>query len=73
MPVHSPRLVIWQLRDRGVDILAATEDQTNELPDDELLRLATSLSRVHLISDLELIAKATDPDYWTNRVEQLPL
>jgi len=26
-----------------------------------------------LISDLELIAKATDPDYWRNRVEQLPL
>ena len=39
--VHLPRPVIWQLRDRGVDILAATEEQTNELPDEELLRLAT--------------------------------
>ena len=26
-----------------------------------------------LIFDLELIAKATDPDYWRNRIEQLPL
>jgi len=26
-----------------------------------------------MIVDLELIAKATDPDYWKNRVEQLPL
>lgn len=26
-----------------------------------------------LIQDLELIAKGTDPDYWRNRVEQLPL
>jgi hypothetical protein len=26
-----------------------------------------------IILDLELIAKATDPDYWRNRVEQLPL
>jgi hypothetical protein len=92
-----------------VDILAATEEQTNELPDDELLALATSQSRVIVtqdirfrvmaedwqctartfaslvfghqryvsfgqsISDLELIAKATDPEYWRNRLEQLPL
>ena len=26
-----------------------------------------------MIFDLELIAKATDPDYWQNRIEQLPL
>ena len=107
--VHVPRPVIWQLRDRGVDILAATEEHANELPDDELLTLATSLSRVvvtqdirfrvmaedwrragrtfaglvfghqryvsfgQMISDLELIAKATDSDYWRDRVEQLPL
>ena len=107
--VHVPRPVIWQLRGRGVDILAATEEHTNELPDDELLTLATSLSRVlvtqdirfrvmaedwqrngrtfaglvfghqryvsfgQMISDLELIAKATDSDYWRDRIEQLPL
>jgi hypothetical protein len=107
--VHVPAPVIFQLRSRRVDILAATEEQTNELPDDELLTLATSLSRVvitqdirfrvmaencqridrqfaglvfahqryvsfgQLIYDLELIAKATDCDYWRNRIEQLPL
>jgi len=26
-----------------------------------------------LIADLEIIAKATDRDYWQNRIEQLPL
>ncbi len=60
--MHLRRLVIWQLRDRGVGVSAAAEEQTNELPDDELFRLATSLSRVQSISDVELIAKATDPD-----------
>ncbi|HWX18385.1 MAG TPA: DUF5615 family PIN-like protein [Candidatus Binatia bacterium] len=107
--VHVPRPAILQLRDRSVDILAATEEETNELPDDELLTIATSLRRVlvtqdirfrvmaenwlrtgqrfaglvfahqryvsfgQLIADLELIAKATDSDYWQSRVEQLPL
>jgi hypothetical protein len=107
--VHVPGPVILQLRLRDVDILAATEENTNRLPDDQLLTLATSLQRVlvtqdirfrvlaencqrtnhpfaglifahqryvsygQLISDLELIAKATDADFWKNRVEQLPL
>jgi hypothetical protein len=107
--VHVPAPVILQLRLRGVAILAATEEETNELADGELLGLATSLERVmvtqdirfrvmaenwqktgtsfaglvfahqrsvsfgQLIADLELIAKATEPDYWRNRVQQLPL
>lgn len=107
--VHVPGPVVWQLRRRGVDILAATEEQTNELPEDELLTLTTSQSRVvvtqdirfrvmaeewqrtgrtfaglvfghqryvgfgQMISDLELIAKGTDPEYRRNRVEPLPL
>jgi hypothetical protein len=98
-----------QLRSRGVDLLAATEENTNELLDHQLLVLATSENRVmvtqdirfrvlaedwqrvgksfaglifahqryvsfgQMIMDLELIAKATDPEYWKNRVEQLPL
>ena len=107
--VHVPRPVIMQLRSRGVDLLAATEENTNELLDHQLLVLATSENRVmvtqdirfrvlaedwqrvgksfaglifahqryvsfgQMIMDLELIAKATDPEYWKNRVEQLPL
>jgi hypothetical protein len=31
------------------------------------------LSFGELIDDLELIARATDSDYWLNRIEQLPL
>jgi Domain of unknown function (DUF5615) len=101
--------VIEQLRRRGVDILAATEENTRELRDDELLELATSVRRVmvtqdirfrvraeawqrtgrrfaglvfahqrfvsfgQMVFDLELIAKATNPDFWENRIEQLPL
>jgi hypothetical protein len=107
--VHVPGPVIFQLRLRSVDILAATEEGTNELLDHELLALATSLSRVtvtqdirfrvlaenwqrlerqfsglifahqryvsfgEMISDLDLISKATDREYWQNRVAQLPL
>jgi hypothetical protein len=101
--------VILQLRSLGVDVLAATEEHANELPDHQLLVLASSEQRVmvtqdirfrvlaenwqsigktfaglvfahqryvsfgEMIMDLELIAKATDPEYWKNRVEQLPL
>lgn len=107
--VHVPGPVILQLRLREVDILAATEEGTNELEDEKLLALATSLSRLMvtqdirfrlmafewqraqkrfaglvfahqkyvsfrtMIADLDLIAKATDADYWENRIEQLPL
>jgi hypothetical protein len=44
--VHVPGPVIAQLRYREVDILAATEEGTNELPDDELLNVAGLLRRV---------------------------
>lgn len=106
---HVSGPVIHQLRARDVDIFAATEEETKELPDDELLELSTSLKRVmvtqdirfrvlaedwqrterafaglvfahqryvsygQLIVDLEIIAKATDVEYWRSRVEQLPL
>lgn len=107
--VHVPGPVILQLRLRDVDILAATEEETNQLPDEELLAVSTSMNRImvtqdirfrvlaeewqragrpfaglvfahqryvsfgQLVRDLELIAKATDRDYWQNRIEQLPL
>ena len=107
--VHVPSPVILQLRLRDVDILAATEEGTNRLPDEELLRVSSSLQRImvtqdirfrvlaeswqrmnvpfaglvfahqryvsfgQMIFDLELIAKATDSEFWRNRVEQLPL
>jgi len=47
--VHVPGPAIQQLRRRGVDVLAATEEGTNELRDHELLALAESLQRVMVI------------------------
>ncbi len=107
--VHVPGPVILQLRLRGVDIAAATEEGHERMKDAALLALATEQSRVmvtqdirfrvlaeewqrmghsfaglvfahqrrvsfgEMIADLELIAKATDSNFWRNRVEQLPL
>ena len=98
--VHVPRTVVLQLRSRSVDVLAATEKEVSELPDGQLLALATRDKRVmvtqdirfrvlaeswqrtgkhfaglvfahqryvsfgQMIVDLELIAKATDLEYW---------
>src|SRR6266566_1962789 len=58
--VHVPGPVILQLRDRGVDILAATEEETNELPDDNLLTLSTSPSRVLITQDIRFRVMAED-------------
>ena len=103
--VHVPGPVILQLRLRGVDIFAATEQGNFELPDDDLLELKRAMvtqdirfrvraedwqregrafgglvfahqrfvSYGELVLDLQLIATATDSDYWRNRIEQLPL
>ncbi len=98
MDAHIPRAITEQLRLRGIDVLAATEEGTNRLPDDELLETASTLGRVvfthdirfralaerwqregrqfaglayghaegasigQYVRDLELIAKASDPD-----------
>jgi hypothetical protein len=107
--VHVPGPVILQLRLRGVDISAATEEGHERKSDEELLTIATRAGRImvtqdigfrvlaedwqragrdfaglvfahqrrvsfgEMISDLELIAKGTDSDFWRNRIEQLPL
>lgn len=44
--VHVPAPIILQLRLRNVDIVAATEEGTSQLMDEDLLALATSLGRV---------------------------
>lgn len=107
--VHVPGPVILQLRLRGVDIAAATEEGHERLEDAVLLALATEQGRVmvtqdirfrvlaedwqrserlfaglifahqrrvsfgEMVVDLELVAKATEPAFWRNRVAQLPL
>lgn len=50
--VHVPGPVILQLRLRDVDILAATEEDTQRLPDDQLLALSNSLRRVVVTQDI---------------------
>src|SRR5688572_16440378 len=52
MDAHFPAPITKQLRRRGVDALAAPEEKTNELPDHELLMLASSLSRVIVTFDI---------------------
>lgn len=109
MDVHVPAAITGQLRLHGVQALAASEEGTNRLPDDELLQLATDLGRVVVTQDirfrvmaeewqrqrrpfaglifarqrpnqvgvytpdLELIAKASEPEEWKNAVVRLPL
>ena len=50
--VHVPGPVLLQLRNRQVDVLAATEEGARELEDDELLILAASLRRVTVTQDI---------------------
>ena len=107
--MHVPGPVILQLRLRGVDIVAVTEEGNERETDEELLSIATASGRVlvtqdirfrvlaeewqrtkrpfaglvfahqrrvsfgEMVGDLELIAKATDPAFWLNHAEQLPL
>jgi len=108
MDVHVPQAITEQLRRRGIDILTAFDDETQELPDDQLLIRVTQLNRVlftqdirfrvlaetwqiegkqfsglifghqlggtigQFVKDLELIAKASEPDEWMNTVEYIP-
>jgi hypothetical protein len=46
MDVHIPQAITVQLRRRKVDVLTAFEDDTQELPDSELLTRVTELNRV---------------------------
>ncbi|WP_199247633.1 DUF5615 family PIN-like protein [[Phormidium] sp. ETS-05] len=108
MDVHVPQSITDQLRRRGVDVLTAFEDDSQQIPDDQLLERVTQLNRVlftqdirfrvlaekwqkegkqfsglifghqlggtigQFVKDLELIAKASEPDEWMNAVEYIP-
>lgn len=50
--VHVPAQVILQLRLRGVDISAATEEGHERLQDADLLTLATEQGRVMVTQDI---------------------
>ena len=109
MDAHVPMAITRQLRLRSVDVVTATEEGTNRLPDDALLEPASKEGRVvfthdirfkapaedwqriakplggliyghaeggsigQYVKDLELIAKACDPEELANSVIHLPL
>ncbi len=51
MDVHVPLAITIGLRRRGLDVLTAQEDGSNELEDDELLQRAAVLGRVLFTQD----------------------
>lgn len=58
MDVHVPQAITDQLRRRGVDILTAFDDKSQELPDDQLLLRTTQLNRVLFTQDIQFRALA---------------
>jgi hypothetical protein len=59
MDVHVRRAVSNTLRLRGVDVLTAQEDGSQEFSDPELLDRASSLGRVLFTQDSDLLAEGT--------------
>lgn len=60
MDVHIPQSITAQLRRCNVDVLTAQEDDTLELPDDQLLKRSTALGRVLFTQDIRFRAMAED-------------
>lgn len=60
LDVHVPRAIAEQLRHRGVDVLAAIEDGSDQLSDEELLDPAATLDRVLFTQDIRFKALAED-------------
>jgi len=58
MDAHIPAAITEQLRLRGVDVLAATEEGTHELPDDQLLEAVSVLGRLLFTHDIRFRAMA---------------
>ncbi|MEO0987311.1 MAG: DUF5615 family PIN-like protein [Cyanobacteria bacterium J06639_14] len=60
MDVHVPQAITDQLRRRGIDVLTAIEDASQELPDAQLLERAFSLERILFTQDIRFKALAED-------------
>jgi Domain of unknown function (DUF5615) len=58
MDVHIPQSITIQLRRRNIDVLTAQEDNTLELPDDQLLERSTTVGRVLFTQDIRFRALA---------------
>jgi hypothetical protein len=60
MDVHISQAITDQLRARGVDVLTAIEDGSDQLPDDQLLERAGTLDRVLFTQDIGFKVLAED-------------
>ena len=58
MDVHIPYPVTAGLLAHGIDVLTAQWDHASRLPDSELLTRATSLGRILVSQDEDLLAEA---------------
>ena len=58
MDVHIPQAITTQRRRHNIDILTAQEDNTIELPDNQLLERNTALRRVLFTHDIRFRALA---------------
>jgi predicted nuclease of predicted toxin-antitoxin system len=58
MDVHVPLAITRGLRRRGVDVLTAQQDNTTQLPDDQLLDRASRLGRILFSRDEDLLVEA---------------
>lgn len=56
---HIHGSIAAQLRQRGIDVLTAFEDGTEQLEDEELLTRATTLCRVLVTQDQDFLEIAT--------------
>ena len=57
--VHVPIAITHGLRLRGVNVLTAQEDGSDQVPDDKLLDRATELGRLLFTQDDDLLREAT--------------
>jgi hypothetical protein len=55
---HAPAAIARGLRLRGIDVLTAYDDRTNQWPDEQLLLRATELCRILFSQDEDLLALA---------------
>jgi hypothetical protein len=60
MDHNLPLAITEQLRQRGIDLITAQEDDAHELDDTALLHRATSLGRVIVTQDADFLAIADD-------------
>ncbi|MFQ3612320.1 MAG: DUF5615 family PIN-like protein [Cyanobacteriota bacterium] len=60
MDVHIPQAITDQLRRRGIDVITAIEDNSDQLPDDQLLERAKQLNRLLFTQDIRFRALAEE-------------